>query len=162
MAEPGKTPFFKPLSDDLLKRSPDEDKLSMSHNKQGTLKRAHVSVLREGYRAPFDKVVIGLLDEEGSEAGIRVAEPADAAAVKLHKTQTDTGARFSMARLVKQFPALKVAKGRVRLFPITQRVIDGTTFLVLDLVNTTVGLADTRGNAAAAQAEQVEPDKQDE
>lgn len=162
MTEPGKSSSFEPLSGEILKESPDEDKLAMNFNKQANLKRAHLKVLREAHRAPFGKVVIGLLDKEGSEAGIRVADPEEADAMPIHKSKTDTGAKISLTRLVRKFPALKVAKGRVRLFPISQRVIDGKTCLVLDLVNTTVALAnsrgdtkdDTKGDVAASQDEE--------
>jgi pyruvate/2-oxoglutarate dehydrogenase complex dihydrolipoamide acyltransferase (E2) component len=128
----------------------------MNSNKQVSLKKTHYDWLRDTAPGPFTEIVLGVLDDAFSEAAFRVALPGDVDRVRLYKAKTETTARFSMTRLVRSVPALKVPVGFNRLFPVSIQTIDGLPYMVLDLKNTTVELIETTLSAEEAAQKEAE------
>lgn len=119
---------------------------------------------------PYARVVLGLLDEMGTEAGLIGADKNAEGALRLIPSESGDAARCSLTLLVTKYPSLRVEQGRVRVFPVRMREENGTKVLVLDLVNTTVEVPEVlrkrkRAQARAAKSQggtQAEPAKEAE
>ncbi|HEY3366311.1 MAG TPA: hypothetical protein VGK74_14750 [Symbiobacteriaceae bacterium] len=105
----------------------------------------------------FNRVILYELDEEGAEAGIAVAGPndQDSLLLRLHKSQK-TGS-LSLTLLVTKHSALRVPKGRRRVFPVSVRTEGDRTVLVLDLKQSVVEAAPVRKKKNDQPAEPAAP-----
>jgi hypothetical protein len=131
--------------------------LKMSWRNLAYMNPMVMSKLASTTQGVFNRVLLHDLGEEGAEAAIAVAGPNDEGTLllRLHKSQK-TGS-FSLTLLVTKHPALRVPKGRRRVFPVSVRQVDDTTVLVLDLKNSIVEAAPARKKKNDQAAESAAP-----
>lgn len=131
---------FVPLTRDIA-MSKFEFVITMNSKHIANLNPKIMQTLGETTTGPFTGVILGDVGTAGAEAAMRAARENEPDAVDLKRSKSQNTARVKFTRLVTKYPALRVPAGRLRVFKVTVRNIDGQSFLVINLKETEVEVA---------------------
>lgn len=121
-----------------VKKTLFEEFITMNYRHLANINPVVTDALHKTTTGTFTFVEVGDIGDDGAEAALAVTTADNPNKIPIRFSASQRTARVTLTRLVIKHPALRVEQGYIRKFPVTSRTVDGVSFLVLGLKQSTV------------------------